>query len=266
MTVRVSGKRGLLPFRRNSILLSFADYVVPSKLPALPAGGFGHVSNTPPPIPGGWQWYNNNTAGCCVVAGGEHEHMLLAMATGRTIPTFRNTTLANYSKMLVAQGGSPYNPDDPSTDTGLDLQAAAKYRQDVGLVDDNGNIHKIDGYALITDVDELEIATYCFGVAGLQLNLPKSADGQFQDGEIWDDLRGIASDGHYPPCFGVNSVGNLILSTWDNVQGATKAYVDRYWGAGVAYLSREYLTSSGKSPEMIDWASLQDDLEAVAQA
>lgn len=262
---RVAGRRGMKPYRDGSIRFRFRDYLIKSKLPALPKS-FGHVTNKPPNVPGGWNMYNNDQFGCCVCAGGEHEHMLFNMATQRDVPVFTRSTLTNYSRMLVDQNGVPLDPNNPSTDTGLDVALAARYRQDVGLVDDHGNVHKIKAYALLHNVEELLIATYCFGAAGWGFNIPDTAEQQFEQGEIWDDLRTPPSGGHYVPCMGRNSQGIIVVNTWDNLQGVTADYVSQRWSVGVAYYSPEYIMANGLSPELIDTAALEEDLQAVGSA
>jgi hypothetical protein len=256
---RPAGLRGMRMPDPSKIHLKFHDYIDHSKLPALPQQ-YGHVVNNPR-VP--WGMLGNNQAGDCVVAGGCHETMIFAMASRRKVPTFRRTWAQNYSEMLVACGDKPYDPNDDSTDVGLDPHAAAGYRRSVGLLDDDGNRHQIDAYALITNINELMMATYLFGVAGLGLAIPDSAEKQFESGEVWDDLKSQPHSGHYPPAVGFNSKGNIVLSTWSDLQAATPDYVERYWAIGVAYLSKEYMLASGKSPELIDWAALEDDLGSV---
>ena len=261
-TVRPVGLRGMLRPQPENIHLRFSDYLVHTELPALPKGGYGHLANEPQ---GFWGWYGNNMCGDCVAAGAMHETMVFAKATHRPIPTFNRTWEDNYSEMLVAGGGQPYDPHDRSTDTGLDPQVAAGYRRTQGIVDDNGDVHKIDAYALIEDIDQLKLCIYLFGVAGWGGALPATAEQQFGRGYIWDDLRSQPNphNGHYTPICAFNSAGHFVHSTWDSLQASLPDYVERYWSIGVAYLSQEYMLASGKSPEQYDWASLEDDLQSI---
>jgi hypothetical protein len=262
--VRPAGLRGkkAAVFHPHLLTLNLSDVINRARLPILPKNGFGHVRNIPPA--GGWGMLGNNKAGNCVTAGACHETMLMAIATGRPVPRFDDaTSFKNYSSMLVAEGGAPYNPNDPSTDTGLDVTLAAQYRQRTGIVDADGIIHKIDAFAKVNNVDELMIAVYCFGVCGLGLGLPDNAEDQFTEGHAWDDLSDVPSDGHYPPAMGVNSLGQIVCNTWNDIQGATLPYVDKYADEMVAYLSKEYMTAAGVSPELINWSVLEDYLAAL---
>jgi hypothetical protein len=259
---RRAGLRGKLPARPGSIKLKFGDYLKESRLPALPAH-FGHVTNVPP-TRYGWQMLGNDVAGDCVIAGRCHQIMLEHMATHRPLPDFSpGSALSAYSACLVYAGNQPWNPRDPSTDKGLDMQTAAKWWRDVGLTDADGNVHKIDAYVAIENVDDVLMATYLCGSAGVGLALPDTAEQQFEAGQIWDDVKTKPTGGHYVPCVGYMG-GHLVFVTWGHLQGATRAYIEARMEDGVCCLSREYMTASGLSPEMIDWAALLDDVDALA--
>jgi hypothetical protein len=244
--------------------LQFADYLVRGNLPVVPKV-FGHVSQAQPPVLGGWGMLGNSTAGCCVMSGACHETQTWFWATGRPVPDFTSAScLADYSRCLVAQGGPPYDPNNPATDTGLDPVAAALWRQTIGITDTNGAAHKIGPYAALDNPEEMALAGYLGGVAGTCWNLPDSAEDQFIRGEVWDDLSGTLSSGHYTEFAGRNSAGNLMFVTWGKLQAATDEYVAKYMSGAVAYLSKDYLLATGKSPEGINWDELAADQAAIA--
>ena len=267
--MRTAGKRGLNTYVPGAIKLRLADVINRAKLPALPKPPFGHVTNRPPTMVGtakpSWGMLGNNAAGDCVVAGACHETMLFAMATGKPVPRFTTASaLADYSRILVATGNKPYNQLDPSTDLGLDAPAAAAYRRDTGLVDADGNVHKVDAYALLDNIEDLYLAIYLFGAAGVGLALPESAETEFEANKIWDDTSSAPMGGHYVPAMAVNRTGNVVFSTWSDIQGATPDFVTARWQVGIAYLSKEYMTAKGVSPEAITWDALQTDLQQIA--
>ena len=259
--MRAAGKRGMLPYRREAMRLRFADVVNKTKLPPLPRPPFGHISNRPPLMQGTrvaeWGMLGNNLAGDCVIAGRCHETMLFAQATKRPVPRFTSANaLAEYSKVLVASGQPPFDPNNAETDAGLDPVAMAAYCQTVGLQDADGQFHKIDAFCDLADVEELMYAIHLFGAAGLGMNIPDSAETQFSQNHIWDDLHSQGSGGHYTASMGVNSRGHLVQCTWGGIQGTTPQYVERYWAGAVCYLSKEYILASGLSPEQINYAAL----------
>ena len=259
---RQAGKRGKLPARPGSIPLRFGSYLNKAKLPNLPTH-FGHVTNVPPGRHG-WGMLGNDQASDCVIAGRCHEIMVAASATGHPIPDFSaGSALADYSRCLMAAGGPAYNPYIPSTDTGLDMQQAAKWWRDVGITDADGHVHKIDAFVAIESVDDLMMATYLCGSGGCGLALPASAEQQFEAGQVWDDMHGQPVGGHYVPSVGWMG-GHIVFVTWGELQGATKEYVAARMEDGVCCLSREYMKASGLSPEAINWAALLDDIAALS--
>jgi hypothetical protein len=250
-------KRGMRAFDPESIKLKFSDYVVRAKLPAEPKGAFGHVVAASPP--GGWGILGNNKHGDCVMAGCCHETMHWFWSTGKPIPQFTDdVALKQYYERT---GGA---------DTGLDPVATAAWRRNTGVTDADGVVHKVDAYVRVTDLDDLTLATYLFGATGMCWYLPKTAEQQFAQAHIWDDLSHPPDPnaGHYTSFVGRNKNGQYQFLTWGRVHGATRAYCEKYMvGAGcIAYLSRDYLLNSGKSPEAIAWGDLQADITAVVTA
>ena len=248
-------KRGLLPYRPDSIAFKFGDYINKAKLPTLPKT-FGHVTNVPPTPVGtdqrAWGMLGNDQYGDCVMAGAAHETMLWAMATKRPVPYFAADGIVQQYFQL--SGG---------TDSGLDMTMAAKWRRDVGLTDGHGRVHKVKAYTEVNNVDDLLMAAYLFGAAGLGLEMPDSAERQFRQGHVWDEIDEEPSGGHYVPVMGLNRAGNIVLNTWNNIQAATRQFVEKYMMVGVAYFSEEYLLANGLSPELINEAALEDDLSAL---
>jgi hypothetical protein len=258
----VAGKRGMLPLRPGKFGLSFGDLLLRSQLPQLPQR-FGHIMAQPP---GGFGMMGNAVASDCVCAGAIHEIMTHHIATQRPLPPFSEQgALREYSKLLVAEGGAPWDPANPKTDTGLDPQKVAQYRQDVGILDDDGVAHKVQAYALIQDLNDAMYGSYFFGAAGVGLMLPNTAEKQFNNHHVWDDMRSAPKpqNGHYVVLVDRNSAGNLVLLTWGSLHAATPAYLERYWAGAIAPLSSEYLLASGVSPEGFNTEALQNYLAAI---
>jgi hypothetical protein len=198
--------------------------------------------------------------GDCVFAGASHETMLLCAEAGRLIPSF---TAANALSDYAAVTGFAYTPD---TDRGTIVADAMKYRQATGVVDVTGARHKIDAYASITpgNLNQIGLATYLFGVSGIGVMLPSSAEEQFIHGVPWDVIPGDSEiSGHYIPCCGRNSGGMWLFITWGRIQAATSRWVQKYMVEGVALISLEILNAKGVSPHDYDLATLQQYLKEV---
>jgi hypothetical protein len=252
-------KLGLRPPRPGAIKLRFADYINKPALPPLPAM-FG--SSIAPPQ--GWGMDGNDQAGDCVIAGFNHATMRWHSAVGSAVPAFNDSSaLADYSRALVDAGENPFDPSDPSTDNGLDIQMAASWWRKTGITDAAGVKHQIKAYAAITDLNELLYGAYLFGVAGLGVDLPASAEEQFSRGQVWDDVTGPGIGGHFIPVIGRDIDGNLLIVTWGKTHRITQQFaVTRMIGA-IAMFSLSYLSAAGLSPDMFDQAQLDDDLAGL---
>lgn len=245
-------KRGMKPFTTEQIRLKFAAYADLSKIPPIPEK-FGHVKVAQPNIAGGWGMLGNDQYGDCTIAGICHGLQVWNLATKKTIVRFSDRQVIQ--QYLQLTGGA---------DDGLDPVQVASWWRKSGLVDSSGVAHKIRSYSAITNYTQAIQAAYLFGFSGLGLYLPDSADKQFSQGHIWDDLNGKPEGGHYVPLVGRNTHGHLMCITWGRLQGMTHEYFQKYFIGGVAYTSQDYMLATGLSPEGFNFAQLDADLSAIA--
>ena len=246
-------KLGKLPARPYPKKFSLAALADAANLPPVPAT-FGHET-----LIGAndWNMLANNQWGCCVESGGGHETMLLNLLAGVTVSFNDAATLSDYSAI------TGFNPSDPSTDQGTDVQDAATYRQTTGLIDANGNRHKIaTSLALVPgDVAHLWEATYLFDITGIGLQLPASAIDQFNAGQPWDVVTGSPIEGgHYVPLIAKRDM--LYIVTWGKLQPMTLNFFSTYCDEARTYLSQENLVNQ-KSPEGFNYSTLISDLSAL---
>ena len=244
---------GKKPARPGSIKLRLGDYLKAEALPPLPAV-FGHQN-----LVASWPMFANDRYGDCVFAGAAHETMLL-VAEGGGHATF---TDANVLSDYAAVTG--FDPANPATDTGADMQEAAGYRRNTGIVDARGDRHTIAAYLALEpgSVAHLYLAAYLFGAVGIGLALPVSALDQAEHGRAWDVVAGSPSaGGHYVPLIGRRADGMLVAVSWGALQPMSEAFFTTYCDEAVAYVSKECLVDR-KSPEGFDYAALIADLDAL---
>jgi hypothetical protein len=244
-------KLGKLPARPNAVSLKLS-----TDLPTLPAvpKAFGHQDLETGP----WGMLGNDAYGDCVWAGAAHETILWNLE--RKFPvTFTDTSvLSDYSKV------TGFNPKNPSTDQGTDMQVAAKFRQKTGVRDSIGARHKIMAYVALEGLDEIAAAAYLFGAAGIGIQFPASAMTQFNNGNPWSVVKGSSIEGgHYVPIIGRLANGHYLVVTWGKVQEVLPSFLTKYVDEAIAYVSAETLTA-GKSPEGFDVAALMADLKALS--
>lgn len=244
-------KLGKTAARKGAISVNFADYVSP-KLPAPPVHA-GHQDVLKGLVLG---MLGNDKYGDCVWAGAAHETMLWNKQAGMLIPMNETAVLSDYAAC------TGFNPKDPNSDQGTDMQLAAKYRQDTGILDANGKRHKVGAYLALHNDKEIRQAVYLFSAVGIGIRFPNYAMQQFNAGKDWVvEMGGTIEGGHYIP--GITYDRQFVyVVTWGKIIRASWAFIRKYMDEGVVYLSEEMLTA-GKSMEGFDLATLQADIKAI---
>jgi hypothetical protein len=227
---------GKKPARAGAVKLKFESFFSPSVLPTPPL-----VFGRPNLIPS-WGMFANDRVSDCVLAEAAHETMLWNAVIGNPIPLFDDeNVISDYSAC------AGYDPNDPDSDQGTDMQVAAKYRQNIGIVSADRVRHRIDSYVALRrgDLDQIALATYLFGAVGLGLQMPQSAMTQFDNAEPWSPVNGSPNDGgHCVNCCGRNSHGNFLIVTWGRLQAVTPEFLTEYMDEGICYLTSDWLTES----------------------
>lgn len=246
-------KLGKKPARQGAVQFKLIDYIDKTKL--TPPNSFGHEQAIKT-----WGMLGNDKYGDCVWAGAAHETMDWNREANKTVTFTDASVLDAYTEV------TGFNPNDPSTDQGTDVQVAASFRRKTGVLDANGKRHKVAAYLSITpgDLAEHKLALWLFGAVGIGINFPKSAMDQFNAGKPWSVVSGSPIDGgHYIPLVAYR--GELECVTWGAIQKLTSGFLKKYNDESVVYLSEEMLTS-GKSSEGFNLAALKSDLAALTAA
>lgn len=245
-------KLGKLPARKNSVLFSLRDYLNVSTLPT-PPKTVSHQN-----LISSYGMLGNDKYGDCVLAGAAHETMLWNKEAKKDVIFTVTDVLGDYSSI------TGFNPNDPNSDQGTDMQVAAAYRRKTGVVDSNGIRHKVLAYLAITPGNKLELkqAVYLFANVGVGFQFPKSAMSQFNAGKPWTVVSSSPIEGgHYVPAVGYDSK-YIYVVTWGKIQKMSFSFFTRYCDEAVVYLSEEFLTQ-GKSPEGFDVTALTSDLSKL---
>jgi hypothetical protein len=246
-------KMGKTPARAGAIKLAFASFFSAPDLPTPPLI-FGR-----PGLIKEWKLFANDRISDCVWAGAAHETMLWRAWAGAPVPTFTDqNVISDYAKATGYDGTE-------ASDQGTDMQAAAAYRKQVGVVDDSGTRHQIDAYVSLRpgNLDELALAAFLFGAVGVGVEMPSSAQDQFENAEPWTPVKGSPNEGgHYFPLFGRNSHGNYLVVSWGRLHACTPEFLLEQMDEGVAYLSLEMLKNE-ISPRGVDLEALKANLTSL---
>ena len=243
-------KRGLKPPRPGAVKMTFGTYFKPAELPKRPAE-FGHEN-----LVTEWHMLGNADYSCCAFSGAAHETYLWTASGSQRAHITTFDVLSDYGAC------TGFDPRDPETDQGSDLQEVASYRKKIGILDAVGNRHKIGAYVSLKpgDVDQILNAAWLFGAVGLGVTIGSRQEEQFATHQPWAGPVGEKSGGHYVPL--VCNRGLPKVVTWGGLQPMTLTFLEEQCDQAIAYLSPDMLRS-GKSLEGFDLAALQDDLNQL---
>ncbi len=245
-------KLGLLPPRPGAVKLRLATYVDYTKIPT-PPKNFGHEA-----LIGVWGMLGNDQYGDCAICGPAHQSMLWCKEAGVTANFTTESVLKDYTAI------AGFDPNDPNTDQGTDIDTMASYWRKTGLTDADGKTHQIVAYLDLNpgDLRELWTACYLFQSVGMGFQMPQSALDQTAAGEPWMAVgdQNIVG-GHYVPAFGRIS-GQGVGVTWGALQKFTASFYRMYSDQGIVALSEEMMTRA-KSIDGFDDALLRADLPAI---
>jgi hypothetical protein len=157
--------------------------------------------------------------------------------------------IAAYEKM----GG--YQPGNPDTDQGCEmLDAMNIWRQDgVGG-------HQIDAFVAVKQA-ELEMAIHLFGCVVIGVQLPDSAERQFDADQPWDVVNGAKNLGGHCVLLTRYDPKYFYGVTWGKNQPITRDFLHVY--VDEAYVPFSIGDWGKNSPVAVDISSLQSDLQAL---
>lgn len=236
--------------------LRLETYLITDQLPSVRPHEFGNDDLYGPRA---WGMLGNSDWGCCVEAGAAHETMALT-TLGQHASVFDDASvLSDYSAVTGFDPNAGPSGNNP-TDNGTDIRTYLKYRQSTGILDANGNRHKIGAYVRVqlSNLQHVYWAMYLFENVTLGINFPDSAMTQFNEGVPWSPVPGSQIEGGH--CVDLLAKRtHLRVITWGAVQDMTvpfyRAYTEECWCS----ISQEDLVNN-LSPQGFDMSQLRADL------
>lgn len=247
-------KLGKTPARRDPNVLLFTQFEEPGATLTIAPIGFGHEK-----LVSDWGMLGNDTVGDCVEAGAAHETEMWNEIAKIDVPFTPACVLSDYS---AATG---YNPAEPNTDQGTDVQSYLGYRRKTGVLDASGARHKIGGYVALECPNwwQLLEALYIFDAVGIGFNFPNTAMTQFDAGQPWALVPGSTIEGgHYVPVLGRPHISMLEVVTWGTTQLMTRAFYQTYCDEAYGILSVESMIN-GKTAEGYNLVALEAAITAL---
>jgi hypothetical protein len=252
--VRVAGRYGRLPAhsRHTHPRLLLSDYMKPNKLPPTPAK-VDWCSKVP-----SWPMYLNDQLGDCTCAAVGHQLQAWTHYAGKEVDVTDDQVLKLYEAV------SGYDPATGDNDNGANIQDVMEYMTLTGIA----GMPKYSFFAELPDLSNMKAvyqALYLFGSVYLGINVPESAEEQFQNGQPWSDVGDDNILGGHAIVVqqSDSSSGNLNIITWGAVQEMEpsfwEAYVEEAWVA----LTPEWFSAQGEAPVGLNVAAMQADFKEL---
>lgn len=251
--VREAGKRGVNAAVPLTGVGTLADYAT-APLPPLPA-------TVPVPSPaGGWGMDGNDLYGDCVAAGAGHAiaawaTILTSVGLGGDAPAIPNSdqVITWYKQQTGCQ-----EPGD-ANDTGLNVNKVLDEWQKDGIFGT-----KILGatHVPFTAHQHIRQAIALTGAVVLAVNLPDSAEAQFEQGTNWVYTGDKGTGGHEMVMVGYDGLW-IQAVTWGEVVNLGPRWISHYGVGAYCPLPVAY-QQAGRGLENIDFAAVQRDMPALA--
>jgi hypothetical protein len=218
----------------------------------------------------------NDKLGICAIATIVHMIQNFTANAGRQIIISDAEALKVYSYIsgydpnaqLDAKGENP-------TDTGCCVLDVLKYWKKYGIVDVDGNVHKILAFAQVdpTNLDQCRIGINVFEGLYLGLALPKFID-ELPEKALWtpdsklmtpEDLLAGGLGGHAVPALDFDQdQGQIDNCTWGYMQGMSDEFFTNYTDEAYIVVTQDQVDAKGLNPLGIDLKALLSDMAAVS--
>ena len=251
---------GKLPPRRDPRTPKLGRYLLSSEpLPTAPQScGYAQAVDAQG---GTFPVYRNvgpAAIGDCTAADQGHRIQVWSANAGMLITPTSSQVLSVYEAV------SGYNPATGRNDNGAAIEDVLAYMVNTGL-----GGYRIDSYAAIPlhDLNLLRLAIVWFGGVTVGLQLPKSAEDQFDQGKpwtipVWSPLAG----GHDVPIVDYDDE-YLYCVTWGARQPMSYEFLVHYGDEAYIEISPLFLTADGRTPyNHLDLDQLQVDSRLVSLA
>lgn len=204
-----------------------------------------------------WPMYGNDTWGDCVEAAMCHAtEAFTRYGQGTTTQPAADTG----EKLYEAITG--FNPNDPNSDQGTNVQDALGYWRKTGVDGDT-----IVAFAAVdyTKAAEVAAALYYFGHLLIGFNFPAYAMDQFNAGEPWhvQTANNQIDGGH---CVNVGGIvgANYQVVTWAQVQEMDGDFFAKYVEEAWVIVTHDWINAvSGDTPAGMDLAGFGEEFSTL---
>lgn len=210
-----------------------------------------------------WKMFKNDQVGDCAIADPAHAVMAWTEeARGKAVEITDAQVIKAYSDV------SGYDPRTGRNDNGCVMLDVMRYWRKTGIAG-----YKINAFAEVQPHEHLGVkhAVWLFGGFSLGLDLPETADTQFNAGKPWvvTSRTGAGKKGSWGG-HAVRVVGYddkwVYVVTWGKLQKMSWMFLSEYGDEGWCPISIDWFDNTGQAPNGFAWARLAADLKAIADA
>lgn len=204
-----------------------------------------------------WPMYGNDKYGDCVEAAMCHATEAFTLyGQGTEVVPAADTA----EKLYEAITG--FNPTDPSSDQGTNVQDALSYWRKTGVDGD-----RIVAFAAVdyTKPAEVAAALFYFGHLLVGFNFPAFAMDQFDNGQPWSvQTKNATIEGGHCVNIGGLDAGNYRCVTWAQVQEMDAAFFAKYVEEAWVIVTHDWINAvSGDTPAGMDLAGFGEEFSTL---
>lgn len=230
---RLAGKLGRLPNAGRPRVSLRPGHVPPAYTPPATLDRYSAVP------PESWGMDGNDRVGDCTCADIDHEIKAVEVAAGNSeVTSTADEVLAAYSAI------TGYDPDDPNSDQGAEMQSVREYWQHTGFTL-AGKPHTILMFAdlPVSSPDTVRWALDQLGAVGLGIQVPASAQQQFGAGQPWTVVEGSPIEGGHAIALVGYDADYWYVLTWGGVQKMAPDFFARYVDEAWVALDAEFVNA-----------------------
>lgn len=248
-------------------------------LGAPPATSPDWVSKITSVVGNNFGMFGNDAYGDCVIADCAHQEMLRTANAGTIWTPTEVQVLALYAyfqgmKIDPNADLAPGSLDQiqqylANNDNGCNELDVITYLTKTGWMG-----RKLDGSANLdpTQLDQIRWANCIFGASRLGLNLPDSAQSQFEAGEPWSPVPGAQLDGGHDVPVVKYDANYFYVVTWGKLQPVSLSFMTAKYADGTPYLEEahaelafDWVNQAGTCPASLNLTQLMADLSAIVE-
>lgn len=155
------------------------------------------------------------------------------------------------AEVIKGYATTGYDPQTGANDNGTQILDVLNYLKATGYTDPAGKVHKLAGWALISDPHDEEVLAQALDLGGsvyCGANLQQAQMDQSNAGQPWNYVAGQGFEGGHAFCMEQrrgSGLAKLIMVSWGMVQPATASFRDNCLDEAYYVVSQDDIDANG---------------------